>query len=101
MKKIIAFGHRKEVGKDTAAKYLITELKLRYPGINIQKHGFADKVKDVAQQIYSWADLKSGEYYERLGNHYLKEVILPKLGKTPRQVWIGVGNGVRNAVGYD
>lgn len=99
--KIIAFGHRKEVGKDTASKYLITELRIRRPGISVRMVGFADKVKDVAFQLFGWAGLMPGDFYEEPQNLHLKEVILPKLGKTPRQLWIGVGNGIRAATGYD
>lgn len=98
---IIAFGHRKRVGKDKASTFLITELRMRSLPLRIVRAGFADKVKDVAHQIYAWAGLMPGEFYELPENEYLKEVVLPLIGRSPRQVWIGVGNGVRGAVGYD
>lgn len=99
--KIIAFGHRKRVGKDTAAKFLISYLRTNIRGINIQKRGFADKVKDIAFQLYAWAGVMPGNWYEDPKNEHLREVILPKICKTPRQVWIGVGNGLRAAVHED
>lgn len=99
--KFIAFGHRKRVGKDTAARFLISDLRIRMPGKKIVKVGFADKVKDVAFQIYSWAGLMPGEFYEDDRHMHLREVVLPKIGKTPRQLWIGVGNGIRQASSYD
>lgn len=99
--KIIAFGHRKRVGKDTSARFLISDLRLRMHGKKIVKAGFADKVKDVAHQIYGWAGLREGDFYEDDRNAHLREVVLPLIGKTPRQLWIGVGNGVRAATGYD
>lgn len=99
--KIICFGHRKQTGKDTSCNFLITELRLRYKNLNIVKAGFADKVKDVAFQLFGWAGLKPGDYYERPENIHLREFILPMIGKTPRQLWIGVGNGIRQATGYD
>lgn len=97
--KIIAFGHRKRVGKDTCAKFAMSEIKIRYPKVRIKKVGFADKVKDIAHQLYGWAGLKGADYYEQ--HEEEREIVLPAIGKTPRQVWIGVGNGIRSAVGYD
>lgn len=94
--KIIAFGHRKNVGKDTAVRFLSQELRLKKPGCNIMVAGFADKVKDIACQLYSWAGLQPKHYYDT--NYAEKEVVLPKIGLTPRAIWIGVGNGIRAAV---
>lgn len=99
--KIIALGHRKRTGKDTLARFLVTELRLKYSGLNIKKLGFADKVKDIAFQVYGWGGLHPGVFYEQPENEHLREVVLPKLGKTPRQIWIGVGNGIRAACDLD
>lgn len=99
--KIVAFGHRKRVGKDTAAKFLITYLKMTRKGINIQKRGFADKVKDIAYQLYSSYGLMSGDIYEDPACVALREIPLPLIRKSPRQIWIGVGNGLRSAVDDD
>ncbi len=94
--KIIAFGHRKKVGKDTAVRFLSQEIRLKKPGCNIMVAGFADKVKDVAYQLYAWAELQPKHYYD--SNYPEKEIVLPKIGLTPRAIWIGVGNGIRLAV---
>ena len=97
--KVIAFGHRQNVGKSSAVRFLSGELRIRNKGIHVQTAGFADKVKDVAFQLFAWGGLKPGHYYE---DHYdEKNIILPKIGRTPRQLWIGVGNGIRQATGYD
>ena len=98
MSKIIAFGRRKRVGKDTCAKYLKTYLLMRFPKINVQIVGFADKLKEHCYELYSWAGLMPGWYYEEPANEWLKEEILPKLGKSPRQIWIDYGNCVRDYV---
>ncbi len=90
--KIIAIGHQKEVGKSTLAKYLITILRIRNKGKNINQISFADGVKAVSYQVFGWTGLKFGTYYE---NHYLeKEIPLP-FGKSPRDIWIGVGDKLR------
>jgi len=55
--------------------------------------GFADQLKDISHRLYGWAGLQDAEYYEI---HYKeKENMLPALGKTVRQVWIEVGNKLR------
>lgn len=96
--KIIAFGHRKFVGKDTAARYLHQQLVTKYQhNKKIVKVGFADKVKDISYQLFSWAGLQESYIYDEYPEN--KEMLLHKIGKTPRQLWIGVGNGIRTC--YD
>ncbi len=94
MSKIIAFGHQKNTGKDTAAKFLNTILRITAPHLIIKHVSFAAKLKDICFQLYGWASLKRGIYYE---THYQqKETPLPLLnGLTPRDLWIGVGNKLR------
>lgn len=87
--KIIAFGHRKFVGKDIAAKFLLTEYKITNPNLTVTKKAFADKLKDIAHQIYWWAGLQPKEYYEI--NPKDKSNVLPLLNKTVRQIWIEIG----------
>lgn len=90
---IIAFGYKKGVGKSTAGKFLNTYLKLEMPDLKVKHISFAAKLKDISFQLYKWAGLKRGIYYE---THYQeKEVVLPKLGLSPREIWIGVGNKMR------
>lgn len=87
--KILAFGHRKRVGKDTAAKTVSTWARLNLMKNNVQKRGLADKLKDVCHQLYAWAGLQPGEYYEE--HQAEKEQILILLGKSPRTIWIEFG----------
>lgn len=95
MTKIIAFGHRKRVGKDTSAKLLDTILRVERPNIRVVKLSFASKLKDVCYQLFHWAGLKPGIFYEDERNAHLREETLPKIGKSPRQLWIEVGNKMR------
>lgn len=91
MSKIIAFGYKKGVGKSTAAKFLSTFLRLQ--GISTKQVSFAAKLKDVSYQLYRWAGLQRGVYYE---THYeQKEITLSLVGKSPRDIWIELGNKVR------
>lgn len=89
--KIIAFGHKKGTGKDTAGKFLDTILRAN--NINSCRASFADKLKDVAFQLYAWAGLKRGIYYETHYNE--KEGVLPEIGLSPREIWINIGNKLR------
>lgn len=90
---IIAFGHRKFTGKDTCANFLATEYRISHPGCNVLKRNFADKLKDIAYQLFAWADMKPREYYD--ANPYEKEEPLPLIGKSPRTIWIELGNYLR------
>ena len=91
--KILAFGHRKSVGKSTASKFLTTHLRCENPDLKIKEVSFAAKLKDISWQLFGWAGLQRGVYYE---THYReKEFKLPRLGLTPRDIWIGVGNKLR------
>ena len=93
--KILAFGYRKRVGKDTAGKFLDSYLRVERPGLKIKKVSFASKLKDISWQLFGWAGLQPGVYYETEAGVKIKEVVLPKIGKSPRQIWIEVGNKMR------
>lgn len=91
---IIGFGHRKHVGKDTAARFLCTQYRLHYKGSNVITKGFAVKLKEICYELYRWAGMRSPEYYEQ--NPEEKEEYLELIGKTVRQIWIEVGNKLRD-----
>jgi len=90
--RIVGIGYKKGRGKDTLANFMLNHLQLNCD-CSVKKIGFADKLKDVAFQLYGWAGLQRGVYYE---THYTeKEVVLPKIGRTPRDIWIETGNKLR------
>ena len=93
--KIIAFGYSKRAGKDSCAKFLDSFLRVERPGLKIRKVSFASKLKDICWQLYGWAGLQPGVFYETEAGEKIKEVVLPRLGKSPRTVWIEVGNKMR------
>lgn len=88
---IIGLGHRKRVGKDTFAGFLDDELAKR--GYSVYKLAFASAMKSTAADIFGDAGLRDGLHYEVNPEH--REIPLPKIGKTPRQLWIELGNAVR------
>ena len=95
---LIGIGSKKGVGKDTAANILLKRLngdKEPNP-MDLSQYEifpFALSVKDISFSLYSWAGLQEPEYYEENTAH--KEVML-RNGMTPRDIWIGVGNHLRN-----
>ena len=95
LSKIVAFGHRKRVGKDLSSQFL-TEL-LSKNNITYKKISFADKLYDIAHQLYGWDGFMDKAFYE---NHpEYKELLLVNINKTPRQILIDLGTtGIRKAV---
>lgn len=91
--RIVAFGHRRYVGKDTAADFLISYLRLNKRGLLIRKIGFASKMKAITHDLYAWAGLQDEAYYEE--HPELKAVVIPALGKAPREIWIEYGMACR------
>ena len=92
---IIGFGHRRRVGKDQISKFIDTILKIERPKLKVVKVSFAAKLKETTYELYKWAGLERGIFYESEQGAKLKEVVLPAIGKSPRQIWIEVGNKLR------
>src|SRR5690606_30036924 len=85
--KIIAFGHKKRVGKDTAAKFLMAAFRAKQ--INCQRLSFGDQIKSIAHRMFGHLGLEDAPYYF---NHPESiEQILPAIGKSPRQIWDDLG----------
>jgi hypothetical protein len=92
--KILGFGHRKRVGKDTAAKFALSYLKQHYPKLSCCRISFGDQLKDISERMFSWGGLECGVYYS---NHpELIEQTIPAIGKSPRQIWDEMGLTGRN-----
>ena len=91
--KIVGLAYKKGVGKNTLSKFIMTYLRCESPGLNVREVSFAAKLKDIAFQLYGWAGLQRAIYYEV--HREQKEIVLPKLRLSPREIWIGVGNKIR------
>tara|TARA_B100000700_G_scaffold325444_2_gene434174 strand:- start:755 stop:1354 length:600 start_codon:yes stop_codon:yes gene_type:complete len=89
---IIAFGHRRRVGKDTATAILSDMLLAR--GIPVKHVSFANSLKEVCSDLFGWAGLHGPAHYEEYPEE--KEVTLPAIGLSPRDVWVEVGNKLRD-----
>lgn len=93
--KVVAFGHKSRQGKDSAAKFLFSELKCRAPKLVVKRVGFADKVKEIAHDLYGHLGLHCKAYYEQEANEGLRYIPLAKINKSPVDIWIELGNKVR------
>ena len=89
---IIGLGHRRGVGKDTLTNLMCYHL--REKGFDVKHVSFATKLYDICHQLFGWAGFKLQSEYNR--DYASKEVILPKIGKSPRQILIEVGNHIRS-----
>ena len=92
---VVFFGFQKNVGKDTIADILVRHLDGQ-----AVKLGIADPVKDISFRMFASYGLKPGYFYDIPENTYLKEVPLPGLGKSPRDIWISVGEHGRSIDPY-
>lgn len=91
--KIIAFGHRRRTGKDTAGRLLQNILQIENPNLIVKIKTFAWKLKEICYQLYSWAGHREPSFYDL--HSEARETILPAIGKSPRTIWIEVGNSLR------
>lgn len=90
--KLICFGHKSRVGKDTAAKFLTTQLRMRKQGINVQSVSFAALLKRVTHEIFKWAGVKPGEHYEAHPEE--RAIKIPAIGKDIVELWVAVGESM-------
>ena len=96
----IGLGHYKRTGKDSFANYLIDELTDLNPRLKVLKRSFAWKLKQVCQRTICVGRTYPGCGFLRdQGREVLREVVLPQLGRSPRQIWIDFGTkAVRDQV---
>ena len=91
---IVGFGHRRRVGKDTLAG--MVRDKLRAAEVSVFRDAFAWNLKQTARQMFRYAGLADDSVYENRPE--LRETILPAIGMSPRDLWIAIGNGMREIV---
>jgi hypothetical protein len=96
---LIGIGHRSRHGKDQFAAYMVQYLNAVYPELSVRKLSWAWKLKDVCHQLYGHLGLKPPEYYETEPGISEREIKLPRINKTPVEIWIDMGTpAVRDQV---
>ncbi len=64
---VFALSGASTSGKSTAADLLVENLKKNIINVNVIRIGFADKVKEVAKELFNW-DGDKGMYYPKTGD---------------------------------
>ena len=96
---IYGFGHRRGVGKDAFAHLVAHHLKELRPKLIVTQTAFADKLYEICHSLYHWAGFETRSFY--CSRPELKEMVLPAIGKSPREILIDFGTkAVRKKV-YD
>lgn len=95
--KIFAFGHRKQVGKDTMVNGIMA--LLQKDGYWVRKAAFAEPVYEICHTLYGHLGFGTKKFYDRYPER--KSEVLPKIGKTPREVLINMGTVVKSHVWED
>ena len=90
---IVALGHEAQNGKDQFCIFIIDHLRKRTKNLEVTRVGFADRLYDFCYSVYSWGGFKTRLHYSRYPHE--KGIILPRLGLTPRQILINVGEHMR------
>lgn len=95
---IIGIGHRSGHGKDTFANGLIDGMRLLKPDLKVRKLSWSWKLKDVCQQLYGHLGLMDSAFYDTDEGRLLRNIKLPEINLTPVEIWIKVGESLRNHV---
>ncbi|MCC6752087.1 MAG: hypothetical protein IT371_30835 [Deltaproteobacteria bacterium] len=88
---ILAFGHQSRVGKDTCAAHVVATLG---PDVAVRR-AFAEPLKRISYDLFRRYGLMTADFYERPENARLRDVPLPVVEKSPVQLWIEVGQKMR------
>lgn len=96
--KIIGLGHYKRTGKDSLARATVVSGGLMSPPVLIRHVSFAKALKEACHELYSWDGLQGPLFYNTKTGEKLREIPLPTIGKSPREIWIDFGQAIRNGV---
>lgn len=86
---IISFGHKKRRGKDTAVNCAMAFARQYYPSLQFGILSFGDQIKKVSYDMFHWAGLELGMYYEN--NPKEIDELLAPINLSPRQIWDNIG----------
>ena len=97
---IIGIGCCSNAGKDTLADFIVDILSKFPIRRKISKKSFAFLGKDLCFQIFGIYGLKTRQHYDLTETRAERDQIIPLLGKTPVQIWVTVGNTIRQIYPY-
>lgn len=97
---IIGFGHQSRVGKDTAATAIHEFMTTAYlsdleGSLGCQQLKFFDTGKYAAEIMFRCYGLRHPMFYEGEPGESLRDVPLPRINKTPVEIWIELSDAAR------
>lgn len=98
--KLVALGHKSRVGKDTLCRFMLSYLRQNTRDLNIQRLSFASALKADCYKSYKHLGLRDEAFYEKECNAQYRDIKLPKINKTPVEIWIEEGNKGREVYPY-
>jgi len=91
---MIAFGsNASRVGKDTAAKFALEFGRELFGAA--ARLSFSSSIKSVSHDLFGCHGLQPGPFYELPENEHLRTVKLPVINRSPLEIWIMVGDKMR------
>lgn len=99
---IIAFGHRKQQGKDTVVNAILqhvnsTKVFDNKPQLRIVIRSFADPLYEICTKMVP--EFQGKQYYDRYPK--AKEKVIARIGSSPRGMLIGIGQTMKTIIGPD
>lgn len=93
MTKVIGISGYSRTGKDTTANTIIQTCRDLDPELRAVKRSFAWQLKKTCFDLYGWAGVKGPQHYDDYPED--RTFVLPKLGMDVVQLWIEVGQKLR------
>jgi hypothetical protein len=95
---IIGLGHRSGHGKDTVATYMKEWLATMCPEKTVIVQSWAAKLKEMCYDLYKQYGMMDQAFYDTPEGRLLRNVSLPVICKTPVELWVDMGEGIRDCV---
>jgi len=90
---IVGFGHRQGVGKDTVARFVHRSLHME-ADLSAEIVHFARRIKVTTYKLFRCVGMQDPGWYD--AHPEMRDIPLPELRKSPRDIWIEFGNKVRD-----
>jgi hypothetical protein len=91
----IGIGHKSRQGKDAFSDFLVSYLRMNTKSKKIVKLGWADALKNICHQTYSWTGIKPPQHYEVKPEDRNIKYDFGFMKGTVVDLWIAVGNHFR------
>lgn len=94
MTTLVGIGHRSGHGKDRTADFMVRYIN-NNSGLRAEKISWARALKNISEKLYGHLGLRNWLYYDTDEGRELRNVPLPKINLTPVEIWVMVGQKMR------